>query len=61
MDDFTHITTKELLQSRAMAYRSLQRGGDVKQCEALIDRIETEIQQRQPELYEGHKNEDILI
>ena len=32
---------------------SLRRGDDVKQWETLIDQIETVIQRRQSELYEG--------
>jgi hypothetical protein len=32
----------------------------VEECEELIDRIDTEIQRRQPALYPGHNDEDIL-
>ena len=32
----------------------------MEECEKLIDRIDTEIQRRQPTLYPGHNDEDIL-
>ena len=32
----------------------------MEECEELIDRIDTEIQRRQPALYLGHNDADIL-
>jgi len=32
----------------------------VKECEELIERLDTEIQRRQPTLYPGHDDADIL-
>jgi hypothetical protein len=32
----------------------------VEECEDLIERIDTEIQRRQPTLYPGHNDADIL-
>ena len=60
LTEFYHVTEKELLNSRRLAYSSISRGQNVKECEELIERLNTEIQRRQPTLYTGHDDADIL-
>jgi hypothetical protein len=60
LKDFRYITEKELLNSRRLAYGSIRRGENVKDCEELIERLDTELQRRQPTLYPSHDNAHIL-
>ena len=39
---------------------SIRCGENIKKCKELIERIDTEIQLRQPRLYSGHNDRDIL-
>ena len=54
LTDFRYITDKEQLNSRRIAYESIRRGAKVRECEELIERLDKEIQCRQPILYPGH-------
>ena len=55
-----YITDKALLNSRRIAFASIRRGENVKQCRRLIERLDIEIQRRQPIIYPGLNNEDVL-